>query len=372
MTDRNLALDRVLSAFVDAAVNEPVLIVDRGGRLVRLNRVARLERHRPLVVALEVGEAPVAAFLREAFERGRATLELPSKGGPGVPAVLELEAFAVEAWVVISAREERAQQRRLEDELTQLKRVEALSLLTASVIHDFNNLMTPMLALSTALAAELQASGSTVALAADIESIAGRMVELFHDMVALTRPGNRRPEVLNLAAAITELSPLIRRVLGDRIELKVVFEPATIHVSADRSRLEHALLNLVANARHAMPTGGLLEVSVITAGAGAATGEADAEPSAVIVVRDNGQGMPEEVRARALEDFFTTRTGSGGTGLGLSSVKRFVADSGGTIALASELGRGTTIEIRLPQARREPLARETGHGLARPRGRDAR
>jgi signal transduction histidine kinase len=101
-----------------------------------------------------------------------------------------------------------------------------------------------------------------------------------------------------------------------------------------------------------MPSGGVLELSAHTEASDSAAGESGGERVAFIVVRDNGHGMAEDVRKRAFEDFFTTREASGGTGLGLSSVKRFVADSGGTIVLESELGRGTTVKIRLPPAKR--------------------
>ena len=272
---------------------------------------------------------------------------------PTEPVVVEtqgervvLEGQSVGDFVILRAGSG-PERRGLEEELRRLRRVESLSLLTASVIHDFNNLMTPMLALSSTLASELRASSRTRELVADIESIAGRTASLFRDIVRVTKPRPRPSEAFEVNQIVSEMRPLLQRVAGEGIEVVLRVEDSRARVSVERSRLEHALLNLVANARHAMPKGGVVTVWVSRLPA------ADSSPCArmiELVVSDTGEGMNEFVREHACDDFFTTRAESGGTGLGLASIKRFVTESGGGMTLDSARGRGTTVSIRLPEA----------------------
>ncbi|HEX6767333.1 MAG TPA: ATP-binding protein [Polyangiaceae bacterium] len=253
-----------------------------------------------------------------------------------------VEGFPVGDFVVMKARGG-TERRPLEDELGRLRRIEALALLTASVIHDFNNLMTPMLALSGSLAGELQSSSRTRELVSDIESIASRTAALFRDLVKVTKPRQNPPVAVEVDRVVAAMQPLFERLVGTEVELVVSVETAA-RISVERSRFERALLNLVSNAQQAMPGGGTLTIGVSRVPA--RDGEA---PMVELVVRDTGEGMTDFVRTHACDDFFTTRDGSGGTGLGLSSVKRFVSDSSGEIRLESAPGRGTTVVIRLPE-----------------------
>ncbi|HEX6766136.1 MAG TPA: ATP-binding protein [Polyangiaceae bacterium] len=271
---------------------------------------------------------------------------------PPEPVVVEakgerviLEGHSVGDFVIVRS-ENVSERRALEEELRRLRRVESLSLLTASVIHDFNNLMTPMLALSSSLAAELRTSSRTRELVSDIESLASRTASLFRDIVRVTKPSPRQSEDFDLCDVVAEMRPLLERVAGDGVELVLRVEGCDARVSTERSRLEHALLNLVANARHAMPKGGTVTLWVSRAPNRDSNGGGTIE----LVVSDTGEGMNEDVLLRACDDFFTTRGESGGTGLGLASIKRFVTESGGSIALDSAPGRGTTVSIRLPEA----------------------
>lgn len=348
MQEWEVASARVLATFIHDGLREPVLVLDGTGAPVLQNRAARSAPYSGVIASLSAAsDERILEFLAKARRSGRARLDPPHPGlelGP-----VRLEAFAVEPWLVVVIHDVR-ERHALEEELRQLRRVEALGLLIASILHDFNNLMTPMLALSASLASELQASGSAIEIAADIESIAGRMASLFRDLVKMARPSPPTLELVGLSALVMGLRPLVQRVLGDRIELALSLRATTARIRVDRSRLEHALLNIVANARNAMPSGGRLEISTALEPEVAGADPLDATHVA-LVFRDNGQGMPEDVRTQAFDEFFTTREETGGTGLGLASVRRFVDEHGGTVELESALGAGTTVTIRLPRAR---------------------
>jgi len=338
-------LAQVLSEFALECHSEPLIVLDGKGQVRSLNRAARDDRYRRVLEFLEAG--PARARLRDFLDvvrrSGRASLELPPVPTPIGSGAFVLEGFAVDDAIVITARDP-GERRALEE---QLRRAESLSLVTASVIHDFKNLLTPMLALSSNLANELRASSQSLELVADVESISNRTASLFRDIVTATRPERRAQEPLGLGEVLSGLRPLLQRVAGQCIDLVFSVECDALRVSVERSSLEHALLNLVANARQATPEGG-----TITIAASRVQGPDGAAPGGTVrlAVSDTGAGMTEYVRDHACDDFFTTRDTTGGTGLGLASVRRFVTEYGGCIAIDSEPGRGTTVTIRLPEA----------------------
>jgi two-component system, cell cycle sensor histidine kinase and response regulator CckA len=348
--ENSLAL--ALSTFVLECHTEPVIVLDGAGDVRALNRAARHEHHRNVLEFFQEGSGSdrVRAFVEKVRRLGRASTEIGRAATLGAPGPFVLEGFAVEEAIVVTAHDQN-KHRALEEELRQLRRIESLGLVTASVIHDFNNLMTPMLALSSTLASELRASSRSLELVADIESIANRTAALFRDMITIAKPKGRAVESLSLREVVWTMQPLLERIAGHEVALVVDVEDDAILVSVERSRLEHSLLNLVANARQAMPEGGTITISA----ARAHRPDSDAAPASVLlVVSDTGVGMTEDVRSRACDDFFTTRDTAGGTGLGLASVRRFVTESGGHITLDSEPGRGTSVTIRLPEAPPEP------------------
>jgi two-component system, cell cycle sensor histidine kinase and response regulator CckA len=349
--DLQYSSTRVLERFVLESMREPVVVVGPDGYVVESNRAAQGERYRKVIDSLGPYGAndQTLAFLDRAWHEGRASLELERPDGAGEAGPLLLEAFGVEVWIVVVIRDD-AERRKIEDELRQLRRFEAVGLLTANVIHDFNNLLTPLLALGSTLAAELRASSSLAGFAADIEIVASRSAALLRHLVAIASAQPLPVEPIDLGATIGELIPLIARVAGDQVKLTFTLAEQPARALVDRSRLEHALLNLVANARQAMPAGGELRISTALAPATGRVEEGDADRGHVLlVVSDDGVGMTEATREHASDDFFTTREATGGSGLGLASVKRFVADSGGGMSIESEPERGTTVTLRFPR-----------------------
>ncbi len=248
-------------------------------------------------------------------------------------------------------REEIAQHRATEAALRQAQKLEAIGQLTAGIAHDFNNLLMVVaghigLLRSVPLPAELERR------VAAIGDATARGSQLTRQLLAFGRRQRLEPRAVDLNLLLGEMARLLSRTLGRRID--VVFTPTRglWPVFVDAGQIEHAILNLAINARDAMPDGGVVTIEATNA-EGVPPELADrVVPAAYvrILVRDTGTGMPEEVLARAVEPFFTTKAPGLGSGLGLSQVYGLVHQSGGTLSIRSRLGEGTSVEIYLPRA----------------------
>jgi signal transduction histidine kinase/CheY-like chemotaxis protein len=225
--------------------------------------------------------------------------------------------------------------------------IESIGYLAATVVHDFNNLLVPILCTSSLLERELEADPRLGTLAAEVRVAAHRGAELVRGIMTLARGQPVVAEKVDVNAVVVEMAPLLRRGLPENIDLAFSFHAVPIEVVVDRPRLEVALLNLVANARDAMPGGGRIRVTTTRHGADARWAAAPAG-HARITITDDGQGMESEVRERAFDRFFTTKAEGRGTGLGLPAVQSFISESGGRITLESQAGRGTTVTLCLP------------------------
>jgi PAS domain S-box-containing protein len=241
--------------------------------------------------------------------------------------------------------------RRLEEQLRQAMKMEAVGRLTGGIAHDFNNLLLVIRGYSAVLLKRLSDDGLRDS-AQQIDNAARRAGEFTRQLLAFSRQQVLRPEVTKLNTVVEETLRLLERTLDADIEVHVDLDPNVPPVLADRSQLTQAILNLAINARDAMPHGGRLTIK--TAGAefdeayvatheGVTTGT-----FALLQITDSGIGMDEETRRRAFDPFFTTK--EDGTGLGLPSVYGLVNQSGGHIWLYSEPGMGTTFKIYLPAA----------------------
>jgi PAS domain S-box-containing protein len=226
--------------------------------------------------------------------------------------------------------------------LAQADRVDALDRLAGVMAHDFNNLVTVMRGCVDMLLDESDPGDRRHELLSNLSSTTDRAGDLTRQLLDLRGQSRGDTRVIDLSTCITSLDVMIRQLVGDRIELAVGELAVSALVLVDPTRLEHAILNLAANARDAMPDGGLIAISVRIEHAG------DLE-LVVLTVRDTGEGMDEEALARAFEPYFSTKGHGRGTGLGLASVYGTVQDSGGEVRLESLLGSGTTVRILLPR-----------------------
>jgi len=258
-----------------------------------------------------------------------------------------------------------AERRRLEEQLRQSQKMEAVGLLAGGIAHDFNNLLTAILGTATLLRETLPEGSEQAEEIREIETAAQRGASLTRQLLTFTRRQVHQPRASELNQVITQLSHLLRRLLGEEIRLETRLDPSGAWVKADPGNLEQVLMNLAVNARDAMPRGGVLTIRTERMPPGPTD---DGVGPVQLTVADNGLGMPPEIQARAFEPFFTTKEVGRGSGLGLATVYGIVEQAGGAIELESTPGQGTTFRIRLPGAVREQAASATastvrgGHG----------
>jgi PAS domain S-box-containing protein len=250
---------------------------------------------------------------------------------------------------------ERAEEalRRSEEELRQSQKMEAIGRLAGGIAHDFNNLLSIILSYSAMM---MEALSLDDPLRADAEQIAiagQRARDLTRQLLAFSRRQMLRPEVLDLGEVVRGVEPMLRRVLGEDIELTISLAQPGSLVKADPGQIQQILMNLVVNARDAMPDGGQLwiETADVVLDEAHVRGHVRARPGphVCLTVSDTGVGLDEETRARIFEPFFTTKPRGKGTGLGLSTVLGIVQQSGGHVTVESTPDEGASFRVFLPR-----------------------
>lgn len=244
-----------------------------------------------------------------------------------------------------------SERQQLEEQLRQALKMEAIGRLAGGVAHDFNNVLTAISGYGELIAADLAAGIQPQPT--DVEQIlsaARRAARLTQQLLAFSRKQVLQPKVLSLNGVISEIEPMLRRLIGEDVLLKTDLDPEPGLIEVDPGQIQQVLLNLAVNARDAMPSGGTLTL-------GSSRLPDHEPPQVALVVRDTGTGMDEVTQQHIFEPFYTTKERGKGTGLGLSTVYGIVTQSGGTIAVESSPGCGSTFTIRLPEVQqRQPAA----------------
>jgi signal transduction histidine kinase/ActR/RegA family two-component response regulator len=250
--------------------------------------------------------------------------------------------------------------RQLEEQLSQARKMEAIGMLTGGVAHDFNNLLTIITGYSQLILAKAPKGDASRHSAEQIVKAAERAGELTRQLLAFSRRRATEAKPLDLNAVVSSLSGMIKRLIGEDIELRLALGEELGRVVADAGQVEQVLLNLAVNSRDAMPKGGVLTIETVNA-----TVERDhrgrtpalkSGPYVVLMVSDTGCGMDEATRARIFEPFFTTKSAGAGTGLGLFTVAGIVKRSGGAVDVLSSPGGGTCFQVYLPLVGRKVAA----------------
>jgi PAS domain S-box-containing protein len=262
---------------------------------------------------------------------------------------------------------------RLEEQLRHSQKLDAVGRLAGGVAHDFNNLLTVINGCSALLLRRLGADDPLSRYPREIKQASERAASLTQQLLAFSRRQMLEPRVLNLNNSVSAMDSMLRRLIGEHIDLVTVLGGDLGLVKADPGQIEQVIMNLAVNARDAMPGGGKLtiETANVELDQAYASRHMAVKPGAYVMLAlsDTGHGMDEETQARLFEPFFTTKEKGKGTGLGLSTVYGIIKQSGGTIWVYSELDRGTTFKIYLPRVvdvlEALPLVPAPGSELAR-------
>ncbi|HZS49162.1 MAG TPA: ATP-binding protein [Blastocatellia bacterium] len=243
-------------------------------------------------------------------------------------------------------------QRQFEQKSAQSDRLAAIGRLTGGVAHDFNNLLTAIIGYSDLLMLKFKSNAAARAEIEEISKAGRRAADLTRQLLAFSRRQVLQPKIINLNRIITDLEKMLRRLIGEDIELIIGPHPSLELIKADPGQIEQILMNLAVNARDAMPYGGklIIETHNVDLDESYAEGQSSAHSGrhVMLAVSDTGCGMDKETLDHIFEPFFTTKEQGKGTGLGLATVYGIVKQSGGQVRVYSEVGKGTTFKIHLP------------------------
>jgi two-component system, cell cycle sensor histidine kinase and response regulator CckA len=319
-----------------------------GLELVRQLRAGRLET--PIVVLTDAGGEQSAV---ETLRAG--ATDYLGKTGLSVYALRRSMRYALDVARQARLRREAEGALRLrEEQLLETQRLETVATLSGGVAHEFNNLLNIVIGYGDMLRRRLPAGDPLHRHVDHILQASEKAAALTRQLLAFSRNQVLQPTVLDAGQLLRDMEPVVRSVVGRRVEVVVEAGAASGGcIKADRGQMEHSLLSIALNAKDAMPEGGRLTLAVRDADAAELAGLRDPErtagPYLAISLTDNGRGMTPEIQARALEPFFTTKGRANARGLGLSTVYGIVRQSGGQLRLQSEPGTGTQVTIYLPR-----------------------
>ncbi len=294
-------------------------------------------------------------MIAKAFAEGSHRFEWSHKRADG-------EVFPVEVLLTAVPRGDRmllhtvwrdiTDRKRLEEELRQAQKMEAIGRLTGAIAHDFNNLLVAIIGHAELLEMSLDARSKLMEHVTEIQKAGSRAATLVQHLLAFSRKQVLRPKVLDLNEVFTGLARMFGQLLGENIRISTRLADQPLPVMADPGQLEQVILNLATNARDAMPLGGKLtfttEMLTVDTPRHIGTAQLNAGRYAMLAVIDTGTGMNEKTLANIFEPFFTTKARGEGTGLGLSTVYGIVKQNDGDVSVQTEEGQGTTFRVYLP------------------------
>jgi two-component system cell cycle sensor histidine kinase/response regulator CckA len=303
------------------------------------------------------GDDPAGRAFEELLANGEGRfpdLRLLGRDGRVVEVDAVASAYALEDRRTIQcAVRDISERRKLEGQLLQSQKVEAVGQLASGVAHDFNNLLAVINSYTELALGSLSPEDPLHEDLEQVQEAGTRAAALTRQLLAFSRRKVQQPVVLSLNEVARGIEKMLRRVIGETIDLRLHLAADLGNVRADPAHLEQVLLNLVLNARDAMPRGGslVIETANVTLDEAGAREHPDAKPGAYVLlaVADTGCGMDASTRARIFEPFYTTKAPGKGTGLGLPTVHGIVKQSGGYVSVSSELGKGATFRIHLPR-----------------------
>jgi len=355
-----------LRTFVDASF-EGLAITDQG-RILDVN--ARMAELLGAPVSSLVGRSVIDFIAPES--RSRVVPRLQS-GAPqayehlcmrtdGTKFPVEVQAKTLELAdrsLRVTAIRDISERKNLEEQVRQAQRMESIGRLAGGVAHDFNNLLTVIMSLVRLLARVPRSAADRDDLE-QIETAAGRAAELTQQLLAFARRQIVEPQSLDLNELVTRIDKMLRRLIGEDVQLTTIPDPRIGRIRADPGKVEQVLMNLAVNARDAMESGGKLtiETANVELGEDYAANHPEVRPGRYVMlsVSDTGAGMDAVTMAHIFEPFFTTKSAGKGTGLGLATCYGIVKQSGGSIWVYSEAGKGTTFKVYFPLYTEEVVA----------------
>jgi PAS domain S-box-containing protein len=275
-------------------------------------------------------------------------------------------------WRIVTQRRAEEEKEKLQEQLAQAAKMEAVGRLAGGVAHDFNNLLTTILGYSEMILSQLNEEDPLYLEAEEIHKAGERAASLTQQLLAFSRKQVIKPRIVDLNEAVKEARKMLDRLIGENIKLVLDLEPDLGRVKVDPHQVDQVLLNLAVNARDAMPDGGTLTIATgnITFDKGSLSPHSEIVPGSysVLSVTDTGMGMNDEIKSRLFEPFFSTKENGKGTGLGLAMVYGIAKQNGGSVSVHSEQGLGTVFRLYLPSTDDKPAASVIPLRIASPTG----